>query len=90
MPMIAGIAIGFIATVALTYFFKIGIVMVAFGIGLYAPITLAFPLFVGGMIRLYADKRKWTEKGRLLAAGVIAGEGLIGVAIALLMFGGII
>ncbi|MFH1234757.1 MAG: OPT/YSL family transporter [Candidatus Diapherotrites archaeon] len=90
LPMLAGIALGFIATLALTYFFKIGIVMVAFGIGLYAPITLAFPLFVGGMIRLYADKRKWTENGRLLAAGVIAGEGLIGVAIALLMFAGII
>jgi len=90
IPMLLGIAIGFIATVLLTYFFKIGIVMVAFGIGLYAPITLSFPLFIGGMIRLWADRKKLTEKGRLLAAGVIAGEGLIGVIIALLMFGGAI
>jgi len=89
-PMIAGIGIGFIATLALTYFFNMGIVMIAFGIGLYAPITLAFPLFVGGMIRLWADRKKLTENGRLLAAGVIAGEGLIGVIIALLLFGGVI
>jgi len=89
-PMIVGIGIGFIATLALTYFFNMGIVMIAFGIGLYAPITLAFPLFIGGMIRLWADRKKFTEKGRLLAAGVIAGEGLIGVIIALLLFSGVI
>lgn len=89
-PMLAGIAIGFIATIALTHFFKLGIVMVAFGIGLYAPIELSFPLFCGGMLRLIADRKKLTEKGRLLAAGVIAGEGLIGVIIALLGFSGII
>ncbi|MEM0360398.1 MAG: OPT/YSL family transporter [Candidatus Diapherotrites archaeon] len=90
LPMLAGILIGFIATILLTLLFRAGIVMVAFGIGLYAPITLSFPLFVGGMIRLYADKKKLTEKGRLIAAGIIAGEGLIGVIIALLAFSGLI
>jgi len=89
-PMLAGIAIGFIATVILTLALKAGIVMVAFGIGLYVPIELSLPLFVGGILRFIADKKNKTEKGRLIAAGVIAGEGLIGVIIALLGFAGFI
>jgi len=83
--LIAGIVIGFVAAVALS-FFSGAIAVVAFGIGMYVPIALSFPLFIGGLLRLLADRKGFTEKGRLLAAGAIAGEGIIGVAIALIGF----
>ncbi len=80
-----GIVIGAIAALLIN-FFSSPIAVVAFGIGVYVPIALSFPLFVGGLLRSWADRRKWTEKGRLLAAGAIAGEGFIGVALALIGF----
>lgn len=60
-----------------------GLLPVAFGIGLYAPIELSFPLFVGGLLRWAAERRGTAEPARLVAAGLIAGEGLVGVALAL-------
>ena len=69
-------------------FFTSSIAVVAFGIGVYVPILLSFPLFIGGLLRLAADRRGFTEKGRLLAAGAIAGEGFIGVVLALIGFAG--
>ncbi|MFH1107041.1 MAG: OPT/YSL family transporter [Candidatus Micrarchaeota archaeon] len=66
-----------------------GIASIAFGIGLYVPMELSFPLFAGGIIRFLADRAKSTDFWRLAAAGVIAGEGLVGVALALAgYFGG--
>lgn len=83
--LILGIVIGFIAA-AILNFVSNPLFVVAFGIGVYVPIALSFPLFVGGILRLIADKKKLTEQGRLLAAGAIAGEGFIGVALALIAF----
>ncbi len=60
-----------------------GLLPIAFGIGLYAPIELSLPLFLGGLVRAWADRHGLEEPGRLLAAGTIAGEGLVGVGIAL-------
>ncbi len=80
-----GIVVG-LALTLLTHFSGWGIASIAFGIGLYVPIELSFPLFIGGMIRWWAEKRKLHEKGMLYAAGFIAGEGLIGVILALLGF----
>jgi uncharacterized oligopeptide transporter (OPT) family protein len=87
--LVWGAILGGILTL-LSVYFKQGIVPIAFGIGLYAPIELSFPLFVGGLIRYYADRKGWTEKGQLIAAGFIGGEGFIGVLLALLGFFGII
>ncbi|MCX8175503.1 MAG: OPT/YSL family transporter [Candidatus Micrarchaeota archaeon] len=56
----------------------VGAIAVAFGIGLYVPMSLSFPLFVGGVLRYLADRAKKTEFWRLVAGGVIAGEGLVG------------
>ncbi|MFH1663549.1 MAG: OPT/YSL family transporter [archaeon] len=84
--LLLGILIGGILAL-LVSFFESAIIVVAFGIGVYVPIELSFPLFVGGMIRFYADRKKWTEKGRLIAAGLIAGEGFTGVVLALLGLG---
>ncbi|MFH1240407.1 MAG: OPT/YSL family transporter [Candidatus Diapherotrites archaeon] len=82
--LLAGILIGALIAVILMFLNLSPIATVAFGIGLYVPIELSFPLFVGGLIRLWADKANFVEKGRLIAAGLIAGEGFTGVVIALL------
>ncbi len=76
-----GAVLGFTLTL-ITTFLRLGILPVAFGIGVYVPVELSFPLFLGGLIRLFADRRKFTEKGRLMAAGLIGGEGFVGVLIA--------
>lgn len=64
-----------------------------FAVGMYLPLYTMTPVFIGGMIRHFiekkygADKDK-TEKGKdqgiLLGSGLIAGEGLMGVVIAVL------
>ncbi len=85
--LVFGIVAGGILTL-LSVYFRQGIAPIAFGIGMYAPIELSFPLFAGGLIRHFADRRGWTQKGQLIAAGLIGGEGFLGVVIALLgMFG---
>ena len=83
--LITGVAVGIVLAFIVNLFTS-SITVVAFGIGVYVPITLSFPLFVGGLLRLAADKKGFTERGRLLAAGAIAGEGFIGVVLALVGF----
>ena len=87
--LVLGAFLGAILTLVSIYF-KQGIVPIAFGIGLYAPIELSFPLFVGGILRHIANKKGLTEKGQLIAAGFIGGAGFIGVLLALLGLTGII
>lgn len=78
----AGIALGFVLTL-LAEKFRQGALPIAFGIGLYVPIELSVPLFIGGIARYFVDKAKKAEKWRLVAGGVIAGEGLVGAIIVL-------
>ena len=63
-----------------------------FAIGLYLPIYLSTPLMIGGLIRLYFDKKKGLtdeqrktkiNQGILYSSGLIAGEGLIGILLAI-------
>lgn len=65
---------------------SLGIVAIAFGIGIYVPMELSLPLFIGGIARHYFERTRRVEMGRLAAAGVIAGEGIAGVAFALIGF----
>lgn len=62
-----------------------------FAIGLYLPIHLSTPIMAGGLIRLYIDKKKYNnnqtknnviESGILYTSGLIAGEGLVGILLA--------
>lgn len=62
-----------------------------FAVGLYLPIHLSTPIMVGGLIRLYFDKKKMdseeerkqiVENGVLYSSGLIAGEGLVGILLA--------
>ncbi len=69
----------------------LGIPVLPFAVGLYLPIHLSTPMIVGGLIRLYFDKKKMAsederkekvENGVLYSSGLIAGEGLVGILLA--------
>ena len=66
--------------------------VLAFAIGLYLPIYLSAPIMVGGAVRWLIERRKYssekekkhcTEMGTLYSAGMIAGEGIVGILLAL-------
>jgi len=54
-------------------------------LGIYLPVRLNTTIFVGGMLRLLADRRypATVRPGTLLCAGLIAGEGVCGILLAL-------
>ncbi|MDD7730498.1 MAG: oligopeptide transporter, OPT family [Clostridia bacterium] len=69
-----------------------------FAIGLYLPIYLNATIMIGGVVRWAVDKRKNVDKktkeqqatdGTLYCAGMIAGEGLVGILMAILAVAGI-
>lgn len=70
----------------------VGIPVLPFAIGVYLPVHLNACIMVGGLVRLALDKlkRKEEEKkaivndGILFCSGMIAGEGLVGILLALL------
>ena len=69
----------------------IGIPVLPFAIGMYLPIHLNTCIMVGGLIRLFVNKIKNTKKrekatnnGILFCSGMIAGEGLVGILLAIL------
>ena len=69
----------------------IGIPVLPFAIGIYLPIHLNACIMVGGLIRLALDKMKKNKEekeaivndGILFCSGMIAGEGLVGILLAL-------
>ena len=70
----------------------LGIPVMAFAVGLYLPIHLSAPIFVGGLLRWFLEKKKnfkdeaekkdSIERGILYSSGMIAGEGLVGILLA--------
>lgn len=73
----------------------IGIPVLPFAIGVYLPVQLNACIMVGGIVRLVLDKLKRKDKdeivndGILFSSGMIAGEGLVGIALALLAVFGV-
>lgn len=75
----------------------LGIPVLPFAIGVYLPVHLNACIMVGGLIRLFFDKMKREEgeknrivnDGILFCSGMIAGEGLVGILLALLAVFGI-
>ena len=64
-----------------------------FAIGLYLPIYLNATIMIGGIVRMFVDGRKNVDAktkeaqatdGTLYCAGMIAGEGLVGILLAIL------
>lgn len=69
----------------------IGIPVLPFAIGLYLPLGLNACIMIGGIIRWFFDRMKNQErrdeasnKGILYCSGMIAGEGLMGIIMAVL------
>lgn len=70
----------------------LGIPVLPFAIGIYLPVHLNACIMVGGLVRLFFDKMKKNEEektaitsdGILFCSGMIAGEGLVGILLALL------
>jgi putative OPT family oligopeptide transporter len=66
-----------------------------FAVGLYLPVSTMMPIFFGGLIRKYIENKnrddvklldRKREGGILFSSGLIGGEGLMGVGIALFAF----
>ena len=77
--VLTGVGIAFVIEI-------LGIPVLPVAIGLYLPIHLSAPIFVGGILREVHDRRKnaaeITERGVLYSSGLIAGEGLVGILLA--------
>ncbi len=78
-----GLGAGFVLTLVLSKF-NLAAIPIAIGIGMYVPIELSVPMFIGGLARLAIDRAGKTEQARTIASGVIAGEGIVGAALLLL------
>jgi putative OPT family oligopeptide transporter len=70
----------------------LGIPALPFAVGIYLPVSAMTPLFIGGCLRSLtewlAERNKENakdrvDKGILLGSGLIAGEGLMGVGVAI-------
>lgn len=76
----------------------VGIPVLPFAIGLYLPIHLSVPIMIGGLVRLWMEKRGGRDgeekkerisNGVLYSSGLIAGEGLVGIMLAVFAVVGI-
>ena len=76
----------------------LGVPVMPFAIGLYLPVYLTTTIMIGGVIRALMDARKNVDdktkeeqstNGTLFCAGMIAGEGLVGIVLAILAVFGI-
>ena len=75
----------------------LGLPVLPFAIGVYLPVQLNACIMVGGLVRLAFDKMKKEENtkkrivndGILYCSGMIAGEGLVGILLALLAVFGV-
>ncbi len=64
-----------------------------FAVGVYLPVATMVPVFLGGLLRLFVEKRaanddeaaERRESGVLLGSGFVGGEGLLGVVIAVVV-----
>ena len=74
----------------------LGIPILPVAIGLYLPLELSATIMVGGVVRWFVDKRSSEKEkkneasgGILFCSGLIAGEGLVGILLAILAVVGV-
>jgi len=62
--------------------------VLAVAVGIYLPIGLSFPIFIGSIISYISNnsKQKNNENGILYASGLITGEAIMGILIAVPIF----
>jgi putative OPT family oligopeptide transporter len=73
-----------------------GVRSLSFAVGSYLPIATTAPIFVGGIVRWYVERRTGTKEeseissGTLFSSGLIAGGSLAGILYAALFGAGVI
>ena len=72
----------------------LGISVLPVAIGLYLPLELSSTIMIGGILRWVVDKKngaddKESSSGILFCSGMIAGEGLVGILLAILAVVGV-
>ncbi|MCD6443278.1 MAG: OPT/YSL family transporter [Thermotogae bacterium] len=80
-PILLGLTIGFILQ-----FMKLP--ALTFGVGVYLPMSITFPVAIGGGIRIIFDLflKDKIEDGVVTSAGLLGGEGFAGVVISMIRF----
>ena len=70
----------------------LGLPVLPVAIGIYLPIHLNAAIMLGGLVRLFVEKRKYAsekeksdsiQSGVLYTSGMIAGEGVVGILLAM-------
>lgn len=88
----------FIGVAAAIVFECLGLNSLTVAVGIYLPVHVSTPIMVGGLVRWFVEfvsrrnelaLKNRVETGTLLASGLIAGESLIGVVIAVLIWAGV-
>lgn len=79
----------FIGAMCTVVFELLGLPSLAVAIGIYLPIELTATIMIGGFLRKLMDRKNMASscensKGVLFCSGLIAGEGLMGVLLAIL------
>ena len=72
----------------------LGISALPVAIGLYLPLELSAPIMLGGLIKfivekVYGKQNDESGKGILFCSGLIAGEGILGIVLAILTVAGV-
>lgn len=76
---VAGLVIG-------TILFMLGVPVMTVGIGIYLPMFISTAAFIGGLLKFIVQKVKpeADDNGLLISSGLLGGEGITGVVIALI------
>ncbi len=92
--VIFGIGLGIIVLI-IDYFLKarkskFRLHLMPMAVGIYLPVTLAVPLVIGGIVRKIVEKRSngisLKDSGTLFSSGMIAGEAVLGVILAVFIY----
>jgi len=85
IPNVTGFTAGVIAGIILGL---LGIPAMTLGIGVYLPMIITVPAVLGGLVRVYVDRKypKYSEYGIIAGSGLLGGEGVAGVIISLIYF----
>ena len=89
-------AIGAVVCLLIDHFYlkkiksKFRIYVMPIAVGIYLPVTLAVPIMVGGIVRFFINRKRVVDESRdsgiLYSSGLIAGESLMGIIVALFIF----
>jgi putative OPT family oligopeptide transporter len=88
-----GVAIGLSLLVINFILYRLGVKyrfhVMPFAVGMYLPLTLTVPMLLGGIVHHFASRKRaqtdGVDSGVLLSSGMIAGEAVMGIVIAVMI-----